>query len=375
MRHYITITFLLFILTSCTDKKLKEAVMDNSIIINTDLKQSSSDTLDINWAGGTLDVDWGDGKIHPNKKYPFNFFSDNAGICNLSNDTIFIRTHQGYGPSNSLYITITNGKFDVVLFEHNCTYSHKYKVLEQNLELNKSTFKIGDTLTGKLFYQAIYVWDTVKNVVDTTTISGIFNLKIRGKHFDRDSLDAENNYKELLLTLLNTKPDTVTQLRIWKCGLTSLPTGLNKFTKLETLELDDNNLKAADLSMLCEFKKLKYLEIDNCNLTEVPTSIFCLKNIEKLSLFNNDISVLPTELFQLTKIEELQLGGNLLTTLPDEILKLKKLRMLEISGGMNRNNIAKLPPNFFKTLIYLTEFYSPDFMKEEEYKDYKPKEN
>jgi hypothetical protein len=371
----MTIMFLLFTLTSCTDKKSKEAVMDNTVIFNTDLQQSSSDTLDINWAGGTLDVDWGDGKIHPNKKYPFSFFSDNAGICNLSNDTIFIKTYQGFGPSNSLDITISKGKFEIVLFEHNCTYSHKYTLLKQSLELNKSTFQIGDTLTGKLYYQATYVWDTIKNVVDTTTISGKFNLKIRDKYFDRDSLDAENNYKELLVTLSNTKPDTVTQLQLWKCGLTSLPTELRKFKNLETLELNDNDFKTADLSMLCEFKKLKYLAIDKCNLTEVPTSIFCLKDLERLSLFNNDISVLPTDLFQLTKIEELQLGGNLLTTLPNEILKLKKLKMLEISGGMKRNNIAKLPPNFFKTLIYLTEFYSPDFMKEEEYKDYKPKEN
>jgi len=349
--------------------------MDNNIIINTELKQSSSDTLDINWTGGTLNADWGDGKIHPNKKYPFSFFSDSVGICNLSNDTIFIRTRQGYGPSNSLDITIANEKFEIELFENNCTYRHKYNIIKQSLELNKSIYHIGETLTGKLYCQAIYVWDTVKNVVDTTTISGKFNLKIRSKYFDRDSLDVEINFKELLETLSNTKPDTVIQLQLWNCGLTSLPTELRKFKNLETLELNDNDFKTADLSMLCDFKKLKYLEIDNCNLTEIPTSIFCLKDLEKLSLFNNDLSVLPTKLFQLAKIEELQLGGNLLTTLPNDILKLKKLRMLEISGGMKRNNIAKLPPNFFKTLNHLTEFYSPDFMNEDEYKAYKPKEN
>lgn len=350
-------------MTSCTDKKSNQETIDNNVAVNLDLRKISTDTLDINWKGRNRE------------KYPWSFFADNEGICRLSNDTLFISTHQGFGPSNSLDITIVNGKWEAVLFEHNCTYGHKYKVIKQSLELNKSTFKIGDTLTGKLFYQAVYVWDTVKNVIDTTTILGKFNLKIRDKYFNRDSLDAENHYKELLVKLLNTRPDTVTQLQLWKCGLTSLPTELRKFKNLETLELNDNDFKAADLSMLCEFKKLKYLAIDNCNLTEVPASIFCLKDLEKLSLFNNDISALPTELFQLTKIEELQLGGNLLTTLPNEILKLKKLKMLEISGGMKRNNIAKLPPNFFKTLNNLTEFYSPDFMKEDEYKDYKPKEN
>ena len=362
-------------MNSCTDKKSIEATLDNKVKINNNLKQTKSDTLDINWSGGTLDVDWGDGKIHPNKKYPFSFFSDNAGICNLSKDTIFIRTHQGYGPSNSLDITITNGIFEVVLFEHNCTYSHKYKVLKQNLELNKSIFQIGDTLTGKLFYQAIYVWDTVNNIVDTTTIFGKFNLKIRDKYFDRDSLDTENNNKELLVILSNTKPDTVTQLQLWKCGLTSLPNELSKFKNLETLGLNYNNFKNTDLFRLCEFKKLRILQIDNCNLSKIPESIFCLINLEELSFFNNDISVLPTELFSLTKIRELQLGGNLLTKLPNEILNLKKLEMLEISGGLKRNNIEKLPNNFFKIMLNLTEFYPPDFMNEEEYKDYKPKEN
>src|SRR5690606_14284980 len=234
MRHCITITFLLFILTSCTDKKSSQNTIDNSVTVDLDIRKSLTDTLDINWKGRNRE------------KYPWSFFSDNAGICNLSNDTIFIRTHQGYGPSNSLDITIANGKFEVVLFEHNCTYSHKYKVLKQSLELNKSTFRIGDTLTGKLFYQAIYVWDTVKNVVDTTTISGKFNLKIRDKYFNRDSLDAENNYKELVVTLSNTNPDTVTQLQLLKCGLTSLPTELKKFKNLESLELNDNDFKTAD---------------------------------------------------------------------------------------------------------------------------------
>lgn len=363
MRHCITLTFLLFLLTSCTDRKASKNTIDNNVAVNLDLRKLLTDTLDINWKG------------RHREKYPWSFFADNAGICRLSNDTIFISTHQGFGPSNSLDITIVNGKFEIKLFEHNCTYGHKYKPLKQSLELNKSTFQIGDTLSGKLYYQAIYVWDTVKNVVDTTTISGKFNLKIRDKYFDRDSLDAENNYKELLLTLLNSRPDTLTQLQLWKCGLTSLPSELRKFKNLETLELNENDFKTADLSMLCVFKKLKYLAIDKCNLTEVPASIFCLKDLEKLSLYNNDIITLPTELFQLTKIEELQLGGNLLTILPNEILKLKKLKMLEISGSMKRNNIVKLPPNFFKTLNHLTKFYAPDFMKEDEYKDYNPKEN
>ena len=363
MSHYITIFFLLLLLTFCTDKKSNEKAIDCNVTVNLDLRKISTDTLDIDWKGINRE------------KYSWSFFADNEGICRLSSDTLFISTHQGFGPSNTLDITIANGKWEAVLIEHDCTYGHKYKVIKQSLELNKSTFMIGDTITGKLFYQAVYVWDTIKNIVDTTTISGKFKLKIRDKYFDWNSLQAANKYKELLEILLKAKADTVTHVQFRQCGLTSLPIELRKFKNLESLVLNENDFKNADLSMLCEFKKLKILQIDNCNLSKVPESIFCLKNLEELSLFGNEISSLPKEMFFLTKIIDLQLGDNLLTILPNEILNLKKLKRLVITGKMERNNIEKLPTNFFNVLQSLTEFYPPDFLKADEYKDYKPKFN
>lgn len=327
---------------------------DTIVKINSSLVKYPTDTLDISWKGN-----WWDGKVRPNKNYPFSF-GDEEGICNLTNDTLKIYTHHGYGPSNSLEIRIVKNIFFVNMIEHDCTYGHEYKTLQQSLSINKSTFKIGDTLIGELFYQGIYVWDSVKNVIDTTTISGKFKLKIRNKNFDSDSLVAENNYKRLLVNLLELNPDSTTILFLVRCGLKSLPTELRKFKNLESLVLDGNNFKEVDLSMLCEFKKLKFLQISNCNLIKIPQSIFCLKALEKLDLFNNEIQLLPTGLFQLTNITELQLGGNLLTSLPEEILNFKKLKMLDISGRGSRNNIKKLPANFFKVMENLLTFYPPD---------------
>lgn len=247
-------------------------------------------------------------------------------------------------------------------------------MLQQSLELNTSNFKIGDTLIGQLFYKAIFVVDSAYNVIDTNVISVKFRLPIRGKFFDNDSLKLEKNIQYLPVSLSSKQPDTVTKLGIPNCGLTELPIELKKFKNLTRLEIYDNNLENADLSMLCNFKKLKALKLENCNLTEIPASIFCLKSLEELSLFDNNINALPKQLFVLTNIKSLELGGNLLTSLPNEILKLKNLELLNISG-YNRNNIEHLPLNFFKELKKIKEFYPPDFMREIEYKDFKNVKN
>lgn len=376
MRHFLTLTILIFILSTCIDKKSSQEIGQNNVTFNASLKKSQKDTLIIKWRGGTLDASCVDGKIHPITKFSFGYFSDNKGICNLLKDGLSISTHRGYGPgrTHSLEISIFRGKFDIKLYENNCTYIHKYKMFKQSLELNKSIFKIGDTLTGKLFYQAID-WDSIKNVVDTTTISGIFQLKIRNKDFNEDSLIVEDNYKKLLVTLSNPKPDSITSLVIWKCGLTDLPVELAKFKNLEILKFGENDFKNADLSILNKFNKLRFLTIRDCKLVEVPPSIFNLKNLEGLDLFNNNITSLPKELFKLNRIKELQLGGNLLKVIPEEILNLRELQMLEISGSGYRNDIEKLPADFFKKLSKLTEFYPPDGMNKSVYREYKSQEN
>ncbi len=312
----------------------------------------------------------GDGKVHPNKKYSFNYFDDNAGMCRLSGDTLFISTRQGYGPSNSLNISIFERKYLVKLMELNCTYFHDYTTIKQSLKINKSSFHVGDTLTGELFYQATYVWDSIMNVVDTTTVSGKFKLKIRSENFNRDSLWVENNRKKMFITLSNTKAETVKRLNLSNCGLASLPNDLTRFINLESLELEGNNLNRSDLHQLCQLTKLKSLTLDNCNLNKIPSGVFCLKSLEKINLFNNNLKYLPAELFTLTEMQELQLGGNLLISLPNGILKMKKLRMLEISGSDDRNKIVKLPTNFFKTLKNIDEFYSPDIMPKSAYKEF-----
>lgn len=359
IRTYLISSLAVFLLYSCRHKQPVNENINRDVLVNVKLSKLESDTLHI-WS---------------RRKQGRDAFRDEDGISRLSNDTIFVKCYRGFMQTDNIDITIFRGKFEVVLGESNCTYHHKYRIINQHLELNKSSAQIGDTLIGKLFCKGIYVSDSANNLVDTTTISGKFKLRVRGKYFDYDSLEAEHNYTALLNEFSNKRPDTVTQLRLEMCGLTSLPMELEKFKNLEFLVLSRNDFKNADLSLLCKFKKLTHLEIQDCNLVTFPESIFCLKNLETLDLAFNDITVLPKQMFTLTKIKELQLCGNLLTNIPNEILNLKNLQMFEISGEDLRNNILKLPPNFFKILNKLTEFYPPHFMDESEYKDYREPED
>jgi Leucine-rich repeat (LRR) protein len=358
-KNIILIAFLLFYLISCKNKKSNQEILSNKIKVNLDLKKSLTDTLEINWTR----------KLR--KKYSFNYFSENDGICNLSNDSIFIRTDQGAGPSNTLFILISNGKFEIKLFENNCTYRRKYNVIKQSLELNKSNYKIDDTLTGKLFYQGIFVLDSIKNIVDTTTISGKFKLKIRNKDFDFDSLE-----KERRLSILNSpQPEKIKELNLSNWKINSLPKEIKKFRNLELLDLSENDLKNVDLNILSEFSKLKTIRLNNCNLSKIPNSICCLKNIEVIEIDHNNIKKLPLKLFKLTNIKELRMADNLLTSLPKEFLNLKKLKILDISSFNETVYIKNLPPDFFKTLTNLTLFYPPQNMDENKYPEIKNLEN
>lgn len=158
VRKSIVIILATFLLVSCDRRLATHETVTNDIAFDQTLTKFSTDTLNINWIGGTLDVDQGGGEVHPNKKYSFDYFDENAGMCRLSGDTLFISTRQGYGPSNSLNISIFERKYLVKLMELNCTYFHDYTTIQQSLKINKSSFHVGDTLTGELFYQAIYVW-------------------------------------------------------------------------------------------------------------------------------------------------------------------------------------------------------------------------
>ncbi len=373
---------ILIIFSQCDRVRNKNNTIGNNISYDTTLNKKMEDTLKIRWQRADPD--------HPATGLAFN---DNNAFCTLSHDSLHIKFHRG---GIGLYIDVSNKKYWIQLNENSCTYRIKYKIIDQRFIINKSNFKVGDTITGLLFCKVIGSRDSLNKTVDSATISGKFKLKIRDEIFNWSSLDQEARHQELISELSNSRADTIKQFTIKRCGIDSIPVGLAKFKNLEELEISGVDLKNSDLSILCQFKKLKYLEISGvhlkntdlsilcqcrklkhlnvsgCNISKLPNCLFSLNNLIELNISGNEITTLPSELFTMKKLTILKASFNLLTTIPDEILNLYNLKVLDIDGRGPRNNIKKLPKGLFKKLSRLEEFNPPHCMDSSEYKDLEP---
>jgi hypothetical protein len=354
MTQTLTIILISICLFSCQEN-IRLGENQSLVTIDSDLEKTKDEILDINWTGGSLNGNWEDGKIHPNKKYEFNYFNDKRGLCRLLDDTLLITSHQGYGPSNWLEIQIINNKFSILLSENNCTYSHNYQILNQRLSINKNSFVTGDSIIGELYCQAVYVWDSSLNIIDTTTISGKFKLKIRSRKFNADSLSIENNFRDLITQLSNQNLDTITKLKIYNTGLNQLPLELFNLKNLKELDLSGHDLKSVDLSGLASFVYLEKLNLRTCNLNKFPDFILSIDQLVDLEIGNNDINELPLELFQIASLKRLGIGYTKITELPIEIENLNNLEMLSIA----KTPIRTLPKSILN-LRNLNSIYPPD---------------
>jgi len=97
--------------------------------------------------------------------------------------------------------------------------------------------------------------------------------------------------------------------------LTELPESLGQLTRLQTLDLTDNQL------------------------TSLPEWLGQLTGLKKLALHNNQLTALPEWLGQLTQLQVLELSSNELTRLPESLGQLKKLRSLHVSD----NHLTAIP--------------------------------
>ncbi|MEO0685148.1 MAG: COR domain-containing protein, partial [Cyanobacteria bacterium J06649_11] len=100
----------------------------------------------------------------------------------------------------------------------------------------------------------------------------------------------------------------------------SLISNLYKFKQLKALDLSGaprEVIKAIDFS---HFPLLKELGLFNCNLSEVPSSIFSLKYLERLDLGANKIEEFPKKIFHLKKLKNIFLEQNSIEKLPVEVI-------------------------------------------------------
>ncbi|MEK7991433.1 MAG: leucine-rich repeat domain-containing protein [Thiotrichaceae bacterium] len=93
------------------------------------------------------------------------------------------------------------------------------------------------------------------------------------------------------------------------------------------------------------------LNLDKNNISFIPSSLFYLKYLTKLSLFGNQIDKLPVSFGQLQNLRILWLNENQLKELPTSFGQLQKLSYLELQY----NQLKELPVSFgqLQNLEYL----------------------
>jgi internalin A len=103
---------------------------------------------------------------------------------------------------------------------------------------------------------------------------------------------------------------------------------------------------------LWELKQLKSLKISYTKLTTLPDSLAQLTQLTSLNLSRNKLTTLPESLGRLTQLTELDISDNQLTALPDSIGQLTQLTSLDLS----RNKLTALPDS----IAQLTQLTSLD---------------
>lgn len=334
---------LLFAISCRQNEKTKTYKVDHKIILNSSLTKLSTDSFKLDRNAIIV-------------KDPSRYFKEEEGYCKLENDTVKLFLREGRLTTTVLKIFIANQTFDTDTWIYDCTSHGQYKPISQSIEVNKTSFKVGDTIIGHLNYTGLPYSGSKFVGTDTLTIKGKLKFLIRASTFTFDDLEKENNYNDFI-ALSKSNPDTIKEVNLWYSGLHQIPKEILLFKNLESLSLEDNDLSQADFSILRQLPKLKKLKLQECRLKRIPSSIFSLTALEEFDIYSNYISEIPEALFNLSNLKSLQIGGNNLKSLSSNISKLSKLEWIEFSS----TQIMKLPNEMTK-LKYLKEVYPNDTM-------------
>lgn len=277
------------------------------------------------------------------------FYDDKDGFCKLRNDSLFICFKKGRLTTQLFNVFITNGSVFATIKVQSCHSNYRCLPTETRLILNKSAYKINDTIIGRIYCK----WSSN---ADKCIILGTFKLRVMDSTYSFDRLAKDNNLNQFML-LANTNPLNVQSVNLTNCGLTKIPKELLLFKHLEELNLDANNLDVHALSKLQALTTLKSVSFQNCYLSEFPNVVLKLEKLEKLNLYNNGIKELPAAMYNLSNLTELQIGGNSLKNVSPDISKLKKLKTF----GFDGTEIMVLPKDIVK-LKKLRKVYPTDSM-------------
>lgn len=136
----------------------------------------------------------------------------------------------------------------------------------------------------------------------------------------------------------------------------------DELSRLERLDLSENNMWSLPEGVLCPLYALEYLNLTRNRLRELNSLQFyqtpsqqCGANLKILDLSRNNIERLPTGVFSgLQRLQKLYLQGNGLHTIADKALDgLTSLSVLKLSD----NKLVNLPPELFSDVRSVKEMY------------------
>ncbi|MEO1262867.1 MAG: leucine-rich repeat domain-containing protein [Bacteroidota bacterium] len=181
------------------------------------------------------------------------------------------------------------------------------------------------------------------------------------------SLPTEFNRLDNLISLnLNLNPklesfptivvrmDTLENLNISLCNLSSLPPEVSKMEDLTDFDLSGNFLVNLPPE-IGDLKNLTALDLSGNQLKSLAPEIGKLQNLISLDLSDNNLDSLPAEIGELQNLQYLNLSENKLASLPDEIGNLRHLTTLVLS-----TNQLKEIPSAISDLSHLTSLFISD---------------
>jgi len=118
---------------------------------------------------------------------------------------------------------------------------------------------------------------------------------------------------------------------------------ISNLTSLENLTLSGmevSGINFDDLSNLSNLTELNFSSSQNI-LSEIPSFVFNLKLLKKLSLMFQNISSIPSDISNLQNLEELDLSFNRISVIPEAITSLKNLKSLVL----NDNQLSSISKN------------------------------
>ncbi|CAF3157739.1 unnamed protein product [Rotaria sp. Silwood2] len=174
----------------------------------------------------------------------------------------------------------------------------------------------------------------------------IFNDTIDYSHRNISKLDVNDLFNSI------KNPNRIKNFQLNSNMLLSIPTEIEHFQSLITIELSNNQLVQlpSEISLLRNLKNL-YLKNNVLDDFSLPKELEQLKQLEVINLGGNRLKQFPYQLFQMSSLKEIYLGSNQIAFLPDLFHTLVKVEVLYLGG----NQIGNVPDSigYMRSLIVL----------------------